>query len=488
MEAKPLALIGLPGSGCAEVAAELARRSGRPVLDAASALDRSSSLSRLGHDLEGVIDAGTGLLDDPGSRSILRERTDVVWLDGPDAVLADRTASASLAEIRTARRDLLGRLTVTAAAIVSVERPGVDGSVAAVADAVERSVEQLAGRPARRVERVELDGDRGYPVVVGRGVRAELADHVPVSSRRVAVVTQPGVGVEVDSGREQNVFVVEDGEGAKRLDEVGRLASAFARGGLNRGDCVVSVGGGVVSDLAGFVAASYHRGVPVIHVSTTLLGQIDAAIGGKCGVNLPEGKNLVGAFWQPRAVLCDIDTLDGLPPREFRSGMGELAKYHFLGGGQLDAVEVVERVARSAGIKADVVSGDEREGGRRAILNYGHTLAHALETLGGYDLRHGEAVGIGLVHAAELAALLGRVDGARVAEHRRVVAGYGLDVDLPPGLDHDEIIDLYSRDKKAVDGLTFVLDGPSGVEPVQVSDRALLARALASVDPSVTVD
>ena len=207
----------------------------------------------------------------------------------------------------------------------------------------------------------------------------------------------------------------------------------------------------------------------MIHVPTTLLGQIDAAIGGKCGVNLPEGKNLVGAFWQPNAVLCDVDTLDTLPPREFGAGMGELAKYHFLGGGQLDRVELVERVARSVAIKAEVVSGDEREGGRRAILNYGHTLAHALETIGDYGtILHGEAVAIGLIYAAELAAVLGRIDRDRVDEHRRVVSAYGLDVDLPAGLDHETIIDLFARDKKAITGITFVLDGPAGVEPVPV--------------------
>src|SRR5262249_19396340 len=160
-------------------------------------------------------------------------------------------------------------------------------------------------------------------------------------------------------------------------------------------------------------------------------------IGGKTGVNLPEGKNLVGAFWQPLAVLCDTDTLATLPPRELRSGWGEVAKYHFLTRDEvgLDALDTDERIAASVRIKADVVASDEREGGRRAILNYGHTLAHALETAGHYDVRHGEAVGIGLVYAAEVARTLDRIDEARVAEHRRVVAGYDLPTSLPPGVD-----------------------------------------------------
>ena len=175
---------------------------------------------------------------------------------------------------------------------------------------------------------------------------------------------------------------------------------------------VVAVGGGVVTDTAGFAAAVYHRGIPVVHVPTTLLGQIDAAIGGKTGVNLPEGKNLVGAVWQPSAVLCDTEVLATLPPREYRSGLGEMAKYAFLGVDDLADLPLDEAVAACVRCKAEVVAADEREGGRRAILNYGHTLAHALEIAGGYDLRHGEAVAIGLVYAAELARALGRIDAA----------------------------------------------------------------------------
>ncbi len=332
-------------------------------------------------------------------------------------------------------------------------------------------------------ETVPLADGRSYPVLVGDGARHELASVLPAGVKRVAIVTQADVNVSVDPGVDHRVFVVEDGERAKRLSVVEELARSFAQWGLSRNDAVVAVGGGVVTDLGGFVAATYHRGIPVVHVATTLLGQIDAAIGGKCGVNLPEGKNLVGAFWQPAAVLCDTETLATLPPREFRSGMGELAKYHFLGGGRLDELALAERVAACVRIKADVVAADEREGGRRAILNYGHTLGHALETStvnadGSYGIRHGEGVAIGLVYAAELAKALGRIDDDRVAEHRRVVAGYDLATTLPDGADDDEIVALFAKDKKAVDGITFVLDGPRGVEPVIIDDERLLRSAL----------
>jgi 5-deoxy-5-amino-3-dehydroquinate synthase len=323
-------------------------------------------------------------------------------------------------------------------------------------------------------------GDRSYPVVVGAGARARLAGLLPPSARRAAVVTQEGIGLQVDPGMEHRVDVVPAGEAAKTMTVVEDLCRAWARWGLTRADAVVAVGGGVVTDLAGFAAAVYYRGIPVLHVPTTLLGMVDAAIGGKAGVNLPEGKNLVGAFWQPVAVLCDTDALATLPERERRSGLGELAKYHFLTGADLLAMDLEERIATAVRIKAAVVAADEREDTTarrgRAVLNYGHTLAHALETVGRYDLRHGEAVAIGLVYAAELALILGRIDEARVAEHRAVVEAYGLDASLPVGADPDALIEVMARDKKALDGLTFVLDGPAGVEVVPgVAESAVRA-------------
>jgi 5-deoxy-5-amino-3-dehydroquinate synthase len=220
--------------------------------------------------------------------------------------------------------------------------------------------------------------------------------------------------------------------------------------------------------------------VAVIHVATTLLAQVDAAIGGKTGVNLPEGKNLVGAFWQPAAVLCDTEVLQTLPPEEYRSGLGEMAKYHFLtDSADFADLPLAEKVARCVAIKAAFVTADEREDpspGRpakrnRAVLNYGHTLAHALETAGHYDLRHGEAVAIGLVFAARLARRLGRIDDDRVAEHVSVVESYGLPTAVPPSTDPAELLRLMAHDKKALEGFTFVLDGPGGPEVVTGVDR-----------------
>jgi 5-deoxy-5-amino-3-dehydroquinate synthase len=324
-------------------------------------------------------------------------------------------------------------------------------------------------------------GDRSYPVLVGHGARSELSALIPAGVKRVAVLTQPGIPWPVDPGVASIRIELPDGEAAKSFSVVEDVCRQLAGAGFTRADAIVAVGGGVVTDVGGFVASVYHRGIRFVSVSTTLLGQVDAAIGGKTGVNLPEGKNLVGAFWQPSAVICDTETLETLPHREFQCGVGEIAKYHFLGGGRLDELPIDERVAACVRIKADVVMADEREGGTRAILNYGHTLAHAIETAGAYDLRHGEAVAIGIRYAAEIACRLGRIDDDRVAEHERVLAAYELPTTVPEQLTDTELMDLFSRDKKAIDGVTFVLDGPNGVEPVVGVDPEVLAASFAAV-------
>ncbi len=324
--------------------------------------------------------------------------------------------------------------------------------------------------------------DGPYDVLIGSDVRLELANVIAErlgGARQAAVVTQRAVAetawfAELDPGLPSDVHLIDDGEAAKSMGTVEALCSGFAESGLARSDVIIAVGGGVVTDVAGFAAAAYHRGTAYVNVATTLLGQVDAAIGGKTGVNLAQGKNLAGAFWQPAAVLCDTTALKTLSARDWACGRGEMAKYAFLGE-TLDAslleLPIDEQVARCVAIKAEVVAADEREGSRRMVLNYGHTLAHALEAAGfaegGADLRHGEAVAVGLVFAALLARRLGRIDDDRVALHRRVVAGFDLPGDLPPGTDARAIVALMARDKKAHHDLTFVLDGPHGVEPVR---------------------
>jgi 5-deoxy-5-amino-3-dehydroquinate synthase len=329
-------------------------------------------------------------------------------------------------------------------------------------------------------------GDRSYPVVVGAGARSELAGVVPSGVARAVVVTQERIQVAVDPGVPAVTVTIPDGEDAKSLATVEQLCRRFAEVPLSRSDLVVAVGGGVVTDVAGLAAALYYRGIPYVNVSTTLLGQVDAAIGGKTAVNLPEGKNLAGAFWQPAAVICDTETLVSLDPRDLASGRGEMAKYAFLGddppGTGLLTLPIDEQVASCVAFKAEVVSGDETESGRRAVLNYGHTLAHALEAASfsgsTVSLRHGEAVAVGLVFAAELALGLGRIDDKRVRLHREVVSGFGLSYELPPASSASQLVGLMRHDKKAHGDLTFVLDGPAGVELVSGVDPVLVTDTL----------
>ena len=324
------------------------------------------------------------------------------------------------------------------------------------------------------------NGD-AYPVIVGNGAIERLPSLMPSASQRAAIVTQGNIGLNVQTGIEQKTFEIDDGEEAKSLTTIEQLCSAFAQWGLTRADVVVGVGGGVVTDVAGFAAATYHRGVAVVHVATTLLAQIDAAVGGKTGVNLPEGKNLVGAFWQPSGVICDLDALDTLPERELRSGFGELAKYHFLTGDPLSEMELEDRIVRAVQIKAGIVNQDEKEQGIRALLNYGHTLGHAIENAGSYEVKHGEAVAIGLIYAAELAHTLDRISYERVQEHRQVVESYDLPSSVPTAVTDEDLMFAMTRDKKAVDGYTFILDGPKGPEIVKGVEEVAIQEALRKV-------
>ena len=340
-----------------------------------------------------------------------------------------------------------------------------------------------------------------YDVVIGDGARETLAQEIRrtcPSAKTAVVVTQENI-IEagwidaLDAGLPVHVLKIGHGEDSKSLETVEELCRAFVEVGLTRQDLVIGVGGGLVSDVAGFAASIYHRATPYGTVATSLLAQVDAAIGGKTGVNLPEGKNLVGSFHQPRFVLCDTAMLSTLPPAEWRCGRGEMAKYAFLStevpSAKLLDLSIEDQVARCVAIKADVVSSDEFETGRRMILNYGHTLAHALEAVGLEDraagrrskaseLAHGEAVAVGIAFAARLAQAMGRIDAKRVALHDDVVAGFDVNPGLPLGLNADELVAFMMRDKKAHHNLTFVLDGPNGVEIVAEVDPRLVVTTL----------
>ncbi|MFB7515232.1 3-dehydroquinate synthase family protein [Streptomyces sp. NPDC056144] len=338
--------------------------------------------------------------------------------------------------------------------------------------------QQLAAR-----HQVEVGlGDRSYTVHIGPGVRALLPAAVArLGARRAVVVSARPAHWLPELGVETLRIDAQDGEVNKTLATVAELTGAFARFGLTRDDVIVSCGGGTTTDMVGLAASLYHRGTPVIHLPTSLLAQVDASIGGKTGVNLPEGKNLVGAYWQPAEVLCDTEFLDTLPEAERINGYGELARCHFIGAPDLHALDLVDQIATSVALKASVVTRDERDQGLRHILNYGHTLGHALELATDFRLRHGESVAIGTVYAGLLAFALGRIDAARAEEHRAVVASYGLPVTLPEEVGHDTLLRYMRRDKKAGAGLAFVLDGPDGAELVRDVPESVVLATLAAM-------
>lgn len=320
--------------------------------------------------------------------------------------------------------------------------------------------------------------ERSYPVLVGSDCLHNVEKHLPDSAKRVAIVTQKQIGVEIPSSKHYKVFDIGIGENSKSIETVIELCRAWVDWGLTRSDIVIGLGGGMVTDVAAFAASIYHRGLEVINVPTTLLGMVDAAIGGKTGVNLPEGKNLIGTFWQPKAVVCDIDTLQTLPDREWKCGYGEVAKYHFLGANDMRGFSLIDTVIECIKVKTSIVAEDERETGKRAILNYGHTLAHALELENKFSLAHGEAVAVGIRYAAQVAFHMGRIGEDRVAYHEEILNHYGLQMKLREKINTEKIISLFLRDKKSMDGITFVLDGDLGVEPVLVQDVNILVKAM----------
>ena len=369
------------------------------------------------------------------------------------------------------------------------------------------------------IERLRVDlGARGYDIHVGSGVLARAgALMAPVLRRRRVFVITDRTVAELhlatlqraldDAGIAYEAFVLPAGEQTKSWEQFQRLVDSLLEHRIERRDGIVALGGGVIGDLAGFAAASVLRGVDYVQIPTTLLAQVDSSVGGKTGINSVHGKNLVGAFRQPRLVLADTDVLDTLPKRELLAGYAEVAKYglidrpalfHWLeanGADVLDGVTAPRRraVLESCAAKADIVARDETEqSGARALLNLGHTFAHALEAECGYEgqLLHGEAVAIGLCMAADLSAELGYMDGGEAVRVRNHLAAVG----LPTGLDHlpgrgwdvHRLLDHMSRDKKVQDGhVTFVLmNGIGGafldpeVPPAAV--EALLTQALAA--------
>jgi 3-dehydroquinate synthase len=367
-----------------------------------------------------------------------------------------------------------------------------------------------------------------YPILVGPGLLRALPEQLAALGLRGALwlisdsEVYPLYGGAVEGALRSAGYAIQsrtvpNGEASKELGVVAGCYDWLIGGGVERRDAVLALGGGVVGDLAGFVAATVLRGIALVQLPTTLLAMVDSAIGGKTGVNHPLGKNLIGAFHQPLLVLSDTDTLATLPPRELRAGWAEVIKHGVIRDAELFEMleqvadhmspvadvsnganrdirpvtaalfpepELSELIRRAAKVKVDVVNVDEREIGERILLNYGHTLGHALEAAAGYGtLLHGEAIAIGMMLAARIAERLGMLDAASVERQGRLLRTYGLPVAIPPGIGPDRLLDLTLRDKKVRAGrVRWVLPTAIGAATVRDDVPEQLVRQTVAED------
>ncbi|MFD9305480.1 3-dehydroquinate synthase [Streptomyces sp. NPDC060048] len=358
-----------------------------------------------------------------------------------------------------------------------------------------------------QVTRIQVGASAGhdaYEVLVGRQLLGELGSLIGTKARRVAVIhpealASTGEALRDDlaaQGYEAVAIQVPNAEEAKTAEVAAYCWKALGQSGFTRTDAIVGVGGGATTDLAGFVAASWLRGVRWIAVPTTILAMVDAAVGGKTGINTAEGKNLVGAFHPPAGVLCDLAALESLPVNDYVSGLAEIIKAGFISDPViLDLIEAdpeaartpagphtAELICRSIQVKADVVSSDLKESGLREILNYGHTLAHAIEKNERYKWRHGAAVSVGMVFAAELGRLAGRLDDATADRHKAVLASVGLPLTYR-GDQWPKLLETMKLDKKSRGDLLrfIVLDGLAKPTVLEGPDPAVLVAAFGEV-------
>jgi len=338
-------------------------------------------------------------------------------------------------------------------------------------------------------------GERSYPIIIDNGCLQRVGEDLRTRSiaKRYGVVADdlvaglygPAVMASLSAaGIEAELVVFPHGEANKNLATIGALAGQLARLGFDRKDALIGLGGGVTGDLAGFLASSYMRGIPFVQVPTTLLAQVDSSVGGKTGVDIPEGKNLVGAFYQPKAVYIDISVLSSLPREEFLGGLAEVIKYGVIRDDEffrflldnrekilkLEPELIKKTVEICCRIKSEVVSEDEREGGIRRILNFGHTIGHAVEAASDYSLIHGLAVSIGMVAAARLAVLGGLLKKDDCTAIIEMLQAYNMPVTVPTTLDRNRIKRYLLADKKAIGGSVFYVL-PTQIGKTVITDK-----------------
>jgi 3-dehydroquinate synthase len=383
--------------------------------------------------------------------------------------------------------------------------------VAAVCDQILEQLRRRENAAAPSMQRLSIDlGARSYPILIGAGLldnRDLLAEAIP--ARDVFVVTNDRVGplylqrlLNALPGKRTASITLPDGEAHKTLATVTGIFDALVSARMHRDAVILALGGGVVGDMAGFAAACYQRGIDYVQIPTTLLAQVDSSVGGKTAVDHPGGKNLIGAFHQPRAVIADTDTLSTLPDRELRAGLAEVVKYGFIRDPTFldwieanstallarDAQSLAHAIRRSCEIKAEVVGIDERELGLRAILNFGHTFGHAIETATGYgEYLHGEAIAIGMVLAANLSERLGWISANDCARVTRIIGGLGLPI-AAPRIGAERALELMGMDKKVQGGkLRLVLLKSLGSASIEADYSAdSLRETLAATEPAAS--
>ena len=524
-----IVLIGLSGVGKSSVGVVLAERLGWPLVDtdefvsaqegctpaelitsngeAAFRAIEERVVAEAAKQAPAVIATGGGAFLSARSRRALGERGLICWLDATPGEIARRLRQdPNPSERPLLGEDLEGRLQELdderrvhySHADLWVPAQGLSAEEVAtrILRAWAGGASALAGG-SRRLERLGTEppavgpaaivdtGEERYPIWVGAGELARLPDrlrqlglegtvYLVVDEAVMQAHGQRLVDALDASGYRGASYVVPPGESSKRLRVAEEIYRWLAESRAERRDVVVALGGGVVGDLAGYVAATYLRGMPFVQVPTSVLAMNDAAIGGKVAVDLPDGKNLVGAFHQPRAVISDVELLRTLPRRAFTEGLAEVVKHSLildplllgelernagrLTGAEPDEELLIRVIARSSRLKALIVSSDPTERGLRAILNYGHTIGHALEAVTGYqDYRHGEAVAVGMMGAARIGERMGLLDNELVARQADVLRGLGLPL-VAPGVNSDRVLETMSLDKKVEAGkLRFVL-------------------------------
>jgi len=507
--ARAIAITGFMGTGKSSVSKHVAVRLGLECVDTDELVERNAGatisevFARHGEahfrDLESaalrealgggrlVVSTGGGMLLRGENLELLREAGPIVCLEATPEAILERTSSDStrplLAGTDETPSEAVARLLDERAPVYAQADYQVETTALTQEQAAEHIVALLAddsrgcyftGRPLSVP--VDLE-EAAYTIRVREGLLGELGGLCPADEPGVqaAVISSDNIadlygdlvlGSLAEGGWAPTLLTVPDGERSKCLGELSRLYQGLAQAGVDRGGCVFALGGGVVGDLAGFAAATYLRGIDLIHLPTSLLAQVDSSIGGKTAVDLPQGKNLVGAFHQPRMVVSDVEVLRTLPEVEFRSGLAEIIKhaccldaemFEYLSRHRehvvsLDGPTLEYLVARNCQIKGEVVAQDPLDTGLRAVLNYGHTVGHAIERAAqDWELRHGEAVALGIVAESRVAHWLGLSDGDMAARQEQLVAEYGLPVSLRE-LDYERATRALHHDKKIVSG------------------------------------